>query len=140
MRTVLLVDDYEGVLRSLEFVLNHHGYRTVSALSGRAALELAGHEPVAGALIDLHMPGMDGFKTCEALRAQSAATGVPFPIWIMTGAFSSEAARRAQEIGAVGLLSKPFDCAAFVREFETRLLAPSGLSADVVTRVSSGAD
>lgn len=121
MRTLLIVDDQEGVLQTLDFVFKDRGYRTVLAKSGTAAVVLASAERLDAGLIDLHMPGMDGLAVCASLRA----AGISIPIWIMTAACSREAETTAREHGAVSVLRKPFDVDEFVRALEAQLALPS---------------
>lgn len=59
MRTLLITDDQEGVLHTLGYLFGEHGYRTLLAKSGAAALEMARIEHIDVTLIDVHMPGMD---------------------------------------------------------------------------------
>ena len=124
MRTLLIVDDNESVLRTLEFVLSESGNRVRSALSGSAAVEIARSETIDAALVDLHMPVMDGFQTCSALLAQAHEGGRPLHVWLMTGGFSSAAEKRTVEIGAVALLAKPFSHVDFLASVEQRCAEP----------------
>lgn len=114
MRTLLITDDQEGVLHTLGYVFGENGYRTLLAKSGVAALEMARAEHVDAALIDLHMPVMDGLMLCRSF----AAAGRTFPVWLMTGAFTDAAARKAAEVGAMALLKKPFDSAELIKNLE----------------------
>ena len=109
MRTLLITDDQEGVLHALGYVFGEHGYRTLLAKSGMVALEIARTEHVDLALIDLHMPMMDGIAVCRSLVAAARDNGRTLPVWLMTGAYTVEAATRAAESGAMALLKKPFD-------------------------------
>ena len=118
MRTLLITDDQEGVLQALDCVLTHYGYQTVLTKSGAAALELARSQNIDAALVDLHMPGMDGVAVCSSLCAFAVERGRALPVWIMTGAFTTAAATRAVEAGAVRLLKKPFDFGALLDELE----------------------
>lgn len=106
MRTVLVIDDYEGVRAALAFVLPPHGFRVVTADSGRRALELAPHETIDVVLLDVIMPGMDGFQTCTALLAQARSRGQDVPIWMTSAAANSGAEKRAREVGALGPCSE----------------------------------
>ncbi len=118
MRTLLITDDHESVLHTLHYVLSLRGYRTLLASSGAAALDIAAKETFDAALIDLHMPAMDGFAVCRALRERAIPTGGIVPIFIMTAAYMPAMAARAAEAGAVALLKKPFDCDELVKDVE----------------------
>jgi DNA-binding response OmpR family regulator len=109
MRTLLIVDDHESVLHTLGYVFGLRGYQTKLANSGSAGIELARNEHIDAALVDLHMPGMDGFAVCRGLREQAIASGRDLPIFMMTAAHTLVAATKATEAGAVMLLKKPFD-------------------------------
>lgn len=104
-----MVDDTESVRISLEFILVELGYRVLTAASGQAAVALFDFEPIDGAVVDLHMPLMDGFATCDALKARAAQRGCSLPVWFMTGAFTLEFERRCAAVGGLALLRKPFD-------------------------------
>lgn len=118
MRTLLITDDHESVLHTLEYVLTLRGYRTLLASSGAVALEVAGRETFDAALVDLHMPGMDGFALCRALRERAITAGKDIPVFMMTAVHVPVAAKRALEAGAVTLLKKPFDCGEFLSAVE----------------------
>lgn len=118
MRTLLITDDHESVLHTLEYVLSLRGYRTLLANSGAVALEIAAQETCDAALVDLHMPGMDGFALCRALRERATAAGRDVPVFMMTAVHTSVASKAALQAGAVTLLKKPFDCDEFLSALE----------------------
>lgn len=119
--TLLLVDDQDTVLRVLEYVFTSRGHRVLTARSGAAAVELLRNGQAHAALIDMHMPEMDGFQTTEALLDLAQQRGDKLRVWMMTGAFSTMAQKRAREVGAVALLAKPFDFSAFLAELAREL-------------------
>jgi CheY-like chemotaxis protein len=125
MHTILVVDDNESVLCTMAFVLEQRGYRVRTAPSGMKALEIARSAPVAAALVDVHMPGMDGFQTCTALLTHAHENARVLPVWLMTGGFTREAEKRAVEVGALALLSKPFEILDFVSSLEKRCADPA---------------
>lgn len=106
-RTLLIADDQPSVLVTLEYVLAGE-YSVLRAQNGRQALSLAQAQPVDGALVDLHMPGLSGVETCRQLRALATQTGRSWPVWLMSAALSSEARRVALEAGVYGFIAKPF--------------------------------
>lgn len=117
-RTILVVDDDKSVRDILRFLLQRHHYNVVVAESGARALELLAQQPVDGALIDVHMPGLNGIATCRALREAAAKAGRSLPAWMMTGARTTEIERAAEEAGALTVFAKPFDYAELFRRFE----------------------
>lgn len=115
---MLIIDDQASVCVTLKYLLELAGYRTILAESGQAALEVAETERIDGALIDVHMPVMNGFDTCLRLQAQARAGGRALRIWFMTGAFTRDLERRSSQIGAFGVFAKPFDHSVFFARLE----------------------
>jgi CheY-like chemotaxis protein len=79
---ILLVDDDPGSLEMLEETLRSAGYETQSVRSGARALEVLSSKVVSAVLLDLLMPGMDGFEVIQHVRSQ--ATLANLPILVMT--------------------------------------------------------
>jgi CheY-like chemotaxis protein len=74
---VLVVDDQPQNVRLLEALLSPHGYEVLQAASGAEALELAwGRQPDL-VLLDVEMPGMDGYEVCRRLRADERTAFLP---------------------------------------------------------------
>jgi two-component system response regulator MprA len=113
MPTLLIADDHASVLAALEYVLAGEDLRVVLANGGSEALAQFGSQPVDAALIDLHMPAIDGLTLARALKAEAAQSGRTVPVWVMTAAHTATAAEQARLAGAEELLKKPFDSAAF---------------------------
>jgi CheY-like chemotaxis protein len=132
MRTLLITDDQEGVLHTLGYVFGEHGYRTLLARSGATALEIARAERVDAALVDLHMPAMDGFAVCRSLAEVARDSGRALPVWLMTGAWTAAAAAQAAEVGARALLKKPFDSDELVNDLERFFAATLPIPAAVL--------
>jgi CheY-like chemotaxis protein len=121
MHTLLITDDHLSVLQTLDFAFRSDRLRVLSAIAGPAALELWERETVDAALIDLHMPVMDGLTLTRALKERASAAGRLLPIWIMTAAPSAVAVEQARVTGAEGMLRKPFDAAAFYDQLLRKL-------------------
>ncbi|MGH8639774.1 MAG: response regulator, partial [Burkholderiales bacterium] len=105
---VLVVDDVAQNIAAIEVALSRPGLRLLTASSGVDALEtLLAHE-VALALVDVRMPGMDGFELAELMRGVERSRSVP--IIFMTAA-SQDPMRtfKGYEAGAVDFLHKPLD-------------------------------
>jgi adenylate cyclase len=104
--TVLAVDDQPPNLRLLEAVLSPRGYRVIMASSGEQALELL---PSSGAdlvLLDIVMPGIDGYEVCRRIRSAPETAFLPV---VMITASGHQEKTRAIEAGADDFVSKPFD-------------------------------
>jgi PAS domain S-box-containing protein len=103
---ILLVDDEPANLLALEAVLEELGQRLVQARSGEAALGHLVHEDFAVVLLDLQMPGLDGFETARLIRSRKRSRHTP--IIFLTGRDSSDFPLvEAYKLGAVDYLVKP---------------------------------
>jgi CheY-like chemotaxis protein len=117
---LMVVDDDEDIREVLRLFLQAEGYRVVTAVDGRDALQqLQSHEQPSLILLDLMMPGMDGEQFMNAIRRSSFGT---IPVVIMSG--HREAANKVTELNANYSLMKPVeydDLMAVVHRF-----APTG--------------
>ena len=103
---ILAVDDQAANLRVVGILLGRNGYEVVPAANGAEALAAAqAHTPVL-ILLDMMMPGMDGFELLAALRALPALRGVPAVF--LTAAHDRDLLLRAFDAGAVDYVTKPF--------------------------------
>ncbi|AZF05452.1 EAL domain-containing response regulator [Pseudomonas sp. R5-89-07] len=105
--TLLIVDDDPQVRKLLETLLQHEGYQTLSADSGEEALRLVAQQPPDLILLDIMMPGMDGYEVASHLKADETTANIPI---IMLSALSEPSARvSGLETGAEEFLSKPVE-------------------------------
>ena len=105
---VLIVDDREENLEVLSALIVAPGVSLLKASSGEAALELLLQHDVALALIDVRMPGMDGFQLAEFMRGSERTCRVPI-IFVTAGVPESGRIFKGYEAGAVDFLFKPID-------------------------------
>jgi two-component system, sensor histidine kinase and response regulator len=103
---VLLVDDAPRNLLAFRAVLEPLAREIVTAASGEEAIGLLAHRQFALMLIDVRMPGLDGFATVDRMRHQLQR---PTPVIFITADGDNGAMRRAYEFGAVDYLVKPVD-------------------------------
>jgi class 3 adenylate cyclase len=104
---ILVVDDDEDNRVALANRLSFHGYEVATACDGEEALAVAGQRRPDLVLLDVMMPGMDGFEVCRALRADPA---LPFfPIILVTARAASRDVVAGLEAGADEYLTKPVD-------------------------------
>ena len=122
--TILIVDDHEGVRVTLELMLTRSGYRVLAADSGSCAIMLASTEHIDAALIDVHMPGMTGFECLRLILQNRDAGHNRIRVWFITGAPTSEINRAAVEVGAIGVLQKPFELTELLAELKNGLAQP----------------
>ena len=122
--TLLIVDDQLSVCIALEFALMRAGYRVLLADSGVMAQAVAATRSIDGALIDVHMPGLNGFDTCARLQKRAAERQQPLRIWFMTGAATADLEAKGATLGALGVVRKPFDFPALLATLESGFSAP----------------
>jgi len=103
--TILVIDDDAGLRVALRAFLGGIGLRVLDAPDGALGLELARRERPGLVLLDLSMPGMNGFDVCRELLAQSG-DGAPTVI-VMSGLLGTTQRVRAFHAGAVDCLAKP---------------------------------
>lgn len=105
---ILLVDDMEDNLIALEAVLGSLGPQLVRAVSGEEALKAMLRQEFAVVLLDVMMPGMDGFETAANIKRLDQTKDVP--IILLTGNDAGpDYAYRGYSVGAADFLTKPFD-------------------------------
>jgi adenylate cyclase len=109
--TVLVVDDQPPNLRLMDAVLSPRGYTVVTAESGHAALTALRESPIDVVLLDILMPGMDGYEVCRQIRADQATAFLPV---VMITASGAPEKLRALESGADDFVTKPFDQAELI--------------------------
>ena len=114
---VLLVDDSVDVHRLLRARLRHEQIELVGTTNGAEAVALAQRHKPATILLDIDMPGMDGFEVLRALKDDPAANNIP--IIVLSGKAGSEDKVTAFDLGATDYVTKPFDLA----ELRARLRA-----------------
>ena len=105
-KQVLVVDDEEGIRDLVAMALSARGYEVVSVGNGAAALECLATSQPAVILLDMRMPGMDGWAFAQAYEHLPEPRA---PVIVMTAAH--DAATRAAEIKAAAYLAKPFHLA-----------------------------
>ncbi len=112
---VLAVDDNPEVLEALASALGSLGYDVWQATDGAAALKIAREEPPDVVLLDVVMPGMDGYEVCRRLKNHMETQLIP--VVFLTGQGSREARLEGLEAGATDFLNKPCD----LTELEVRV-------------------
>ncbi|MBT3273057.1 MAG: response regulator, partial [Spirochaetales bacterium] len=111
---ILVVDDTETNIDILANALDTE-YDVSVAMDGESALDIAHSAPPDLILLDIMMPGMDGFEVCERLK-ESADTA-EIPVLFLTAMTEMQNKTKGFEIGAVDYITKPFE----IREVEARV-------------------
>jgi PAS domain S-box-containing protein len=105
---VLLVDDRPDGLLALEAVLGRSRYRLFTASSGREALSQVFDREFAVIILDVQMPGMDGFDTAKVIRQREISRSTPI-LFVTAINKDLDHVRKGYGLGAVDYLFKPFD-------------------------------
>ena len=119
VKTIMLIDDEIELLKELGSWLHDHGYKVVTASSGKEGLtrlrEISPHLIV----LDIIMPGMDGFEVLSELKKDPKTSSVPVIMFTAQGETAS--IMKAQQMRATDYIIKPFDAndlLAMIRRYE----------------------
>ena len=104
---VLVADDDEDILQLLSFRLERAGYEIVQARNGDEAMRLALELVPALAVLDVMMPGLDGFEVTRKLRGNAATSTTP--VVLLTAKATASDVARGMAAGADDYVKKPFD-------------------------------
>ena len=104
---ILIVDDSTHNIQVLEKMLKAQGYEIITALGGEQALERIAERPPDLVVLDVVMPGLDGFDVARAMRADDASRSIP--IIMLTVLRDLEDKLKGLEAGADDFVSKPFN-------------------------------
>lgn len=103
---ILVVDDEKDILELIDYNLSKNGYRVKTVTTGEDALELIRDNDYDLIILDLMLPGVDGFDLCKMIKADKLKSAIPI---VMVTAKSEEADKVAGlEIGADHYVTKPF--------------------------------
>ena len=116
---ILIVDDTPNNLKVLSSVLADAGFEVAIATSGEGALQQLEHTPISLILLDVMMPGIDGFETCRRIKANPKTQNIP--VLFITAL--SEAIDKVQgfDMGAVDYITKPFQQGEVLARVRTHL-------------------
>ncbi len=118
MTTVLIVDDVKSLAEQYAYDLERiGGYETIVATGGAEALEIISREPVDCMILDLEMPGVDGFEVLRTLGERM----IRIPVIVYTGTGSYERCVQAIKLGAYSFIDKAESMELVVREVENAL-------------------
>jgi len=122
--TVLLVDDEDSLRRVMKDLLTRDGYEVVEARTGAEALDQVDRHAPDIVVLDLNLPGMDGYQVLSELRARPATARIPVIVLTAKGDEDNEV--RVFELGADDFLSKPFRAKALSKRLEVMLARKNG--------------
>jgi two-component system cell cycle response regulator len=134
---VLVVDDILANVKLLEARLNAEYFEVLTARSGEEALALVRSSPVDVVLLDVMMPGMNGFEVCQQIK--SAPATAQLPIIMVTALDQASDKVRGLEAGADDFLTKPVDDIALITRVKN-LARLKALSDEMMLRMATSAD
>ncbi|AFY69760.1 response regulator receiver sensor signal transduction histidine kinase [Thalassoporum mexicanum PCC 7367] len=118
-QTILIVDDHRINCDILKRTLSRCGLQTLVAMDGESGIQLAIERSPDLILLDVSMPGIDGFETCERLK--QAPQTAEIPVIFMTGLSDTEDKVRGFNVGAVDYVTKPFEQEEVIARIKSQL-------------------
>ncbi len=126
---IFIVDDDEGIRRSVSFLLKTSGYSVQTFSGGLEFLKVAASLDTGCVLLDVRMPDIDGLAVQRRLHEE----GIMLPVIIMTGHGDIDMAVTAMRAGAIDFIEKPFDKATLIASLD-RAKAQAQTSLTVITQ------
>jgi FixJ family two-component response regulator len=118
---IAILDDEPQLRRALQRLLVAHGFAVVTFERGQDLLAALEAQPMDCLLLDLYMPGTDGYKVLESISARHLST----PVILMTGHGEPATASQVRDMGAVAYLDKPVDEAELLSAINQAIDSPS---------------
>lgn len=119
---VLIVDDEPNVVISLEYLMKREGFEVEVAQDGETALAVLLERPASLVLLDVMLPGMNGFEVCQQVRARPELARTK--ILMLTARGRDTEIARGMSVGADAYVTKPFSTKDLVVQVKALLAAP----------------
>ena len=126
--TILIVEDEHAVARGIQYALQQEGYEVGVARSGEEGLDIATHQAPDLVVLDVRLPGMDGFEVLRRLRA----SGAKMPVLVLTARDDEVDKVIGLELGADDYVTKPFGLRELLSRVKALLRRAYGDLADAV--------
>ena len=107
-RKILVVDDDPTMVKLINVNLKLNNYSVVEATSGEQALAVLSNEPLDLVVLDIMMPGTDGYGVCNELKSDPATANIP--VIFLTGKDRNDDMGRSFKVGGDMFIKKPFSC------------------------------
>ncbi len=133
MKNILVIDDSSDMRLTVSSTLAHAGYSVRQARDGREGIQKVIHQKPDLIICDVKMPGLDGYRTLEAIRKCPGTAAIPFIL--MTGSMGQNDFRRGMASGADDYLMKPFTPAELIAAVTSRFTRQLELQSDIFERV-----
>lgn len=117
---ILLIEDNEKNRYLVSFLLKSHGYEVVEAVDGRSGIEIAIKTLPDLILLDIQLPGMDGYAVARELRQQDKLNNVPI-VAVTSYAMTGDRAR-VLAAGCTGYIEKPIHPDTFISQVEQHMV------------------
>ncbi len=118
-KEILIVDDEPGVVVPIQFLMEQQGYRVMIAERGEDALDLIYHYRPDLVLLDIMLPGIDGYEVCEIIRLDSNFRDIK--IIFLTAKGREVEIAKGLALGADAYITKPFSNTALVAKVKELL-------------------
>lgn len=118
-KKILIVEDEESLLKLESILLTTKGYHVRGATTGTAALEVVAEDPPDLVLLDVMLPGIDGFEVCQKIK--NAPETCHIPVIFLTAKKTREDEERGHDVGAEAYITKPFKSAMVMGTIEKLL-------------------
>ncbi|MGB2600261.1 MAG: response regulator [Candidatus Omnitrophota bacterium] len=118
-KRILVVDDEPLVVKLLATRLEASNYEVISAYDGREGLEKARDEKPDLVIVDLRLPGINGYEICSQLKNDDAFAGIP--VIVITGSTDKKDRELAEDASADAYIIKPFDREVLLSKIEELL-------------------
>ena len=102
---ILIVEDNPSVLRATSYILEKEGYEVLTAVDGLEGLRMAKDDNPDLLILDVMLPGIDGFEICHSLRAESQTAHLPILMFSAKGQETDKAT--GLKVGADEYITKP---------------------------------
>jgi len=119
-RKILVIEDNEQNLYLVRFILEQNGYEVFAALDGKSGIEMAASLKPDMVLLDIQLPGMDGYAVARNLRKNPDLTALP--IVAVTSYAMPGDREKTIEAGCDGYIEKPIDPDIFMAQVEQHLI------------------
>ena len=128
VRNIIIVEDDEDIADSIRYNLDREGFRVRVAVTGEDALSLILNGPPSLILLDLNLPGMNGFEICRRLRTEPSTASIP--ILMLTARADETDKVLGLNMGADDYITKPFSMRELVARVNAALRRSEGSQVD----------
>ncbi|MDB9519917.1 response regulator [Roseofilum reptotaenium CS-1145] len=126
---ILAVDDTPANLKVISETLNNAGYTVATAIDGDRALKRLQHYQPDLILLDIQMPGIDGFETCRRLKADPQTQHIP--VIFITALSDAINKVKGLEMGGVDYITKPFDHTELLARIKVHINLNTGIKQSI---------